>query len=528
MPATSVVISPAAIKEAVLLAALRVKARQHTAALNSKQENSQIEENSEWQRCARDRAYFIRTYCKIYDSDARAWIVFDLWAAQEEVLEMLKVEPKLAILKARQLGFTWLVLAWFLSEMLFSPIANVLLFSKREAEAKHLLERLTGMYAHLDQELRVRYPVGVRASTLTWSLSNGSVARAFPTNAGDSYTGTHALADEFDLVDDQGDLINAIEPTIDAGGQLILLSRVDKSRPQTEFKKIFQAARLGQNSWRGVFVPWNARPDRDVAWYESHKRDIQSRTGALDDLHEQYPASVEEAIAPNSQDKRIPGEWLLACYAECSVLPTVALAGGAPDIPGLRVYRGPTKEARDAQGQVVQEAGHYVMGADPSEGLTGSDFSPVTVVDRETGEECALLDGRFPPDVLAAHTLELSRWYNNAPVLPERNNHGHAYILALRGDNSEEDKPGVRVLRGPDHKRGWLTTAKSKADMYVTATAYLREGDCKIHSLDTFNELGSISRETLNAPDKQHDDKAVSWVLAQIARGIGVNEASGA
>jgi len=52
----------------------------------------------------------------------------------------------------------------------------------------------------------------------TWALANGSVARAFPTNAGDSYTATLAIVDEADLVPDLDRLMRSVKPTIDAGG----------------------------------------------------------------------------------------------------------------------------------------------------------------------------------------------------------------------------------------------------------------------------------------------------------------------
>lgn len=458
------------------------------------------ERSAEWRRYALDRAAFIRDCCHIYDGEARAWIPFDLWPAQEDALALLGSEPKLVILKARQLGLTWLVIAWFLSEMLFAPIANVLLFSRRETEAKYLLERLAGMYSQLPPWAREMAPTGTPANTLTWSLANGSTARAFPSNVGDSYTATHALADEFDLVAEQEELLGAVQPTVDAGGQLILLSRVDKSRPTTEFKRIYQAATRGESKWRALFLPWHARPSRGVEWYEAQRRDYLSRTGALDSLHEQYPATDMEALAPNALDKRIPYEWLARCYSPSTPL---SLAGveGAPAIPGLHVYSLP------------DEGRAYVMGADPAEGNPTSDDSALDVVDKETGEQVATLSGKVQPDVLAAHIKAVGTWYNRASVLPERNNHGHAVISWLRSNEY-----GDCILRGTDAKRGWLTTAASKALAYDEAAVAFREGDALLHSEKTFLQLASIGGSSLEAPAGLMDDAAMSYVLAQRAR----------
>ncbi len=56
---------------------------------------------------------------------------------------------KLVILKARQLGISWLCLSYALWLMLFQAPATILLFSLREEEAKELLWRLRGMYERL-------------------------------------------------------------------------------------------------------------------------------------------------------------------------------------------------------------------------------------------------------------------------------------------------------------------------------------------------------------------------------------------
>jgi len=158
---------------------------------------------------------------------------------------------------------------------------------------------------------------------------------AFPTTAGDSYTATLAVVDEADLCPDLDRLMRAVKPTIDGGGRMILLSRADKTKPLSPFKRIYQGARQGQNEWTAVFLPWHARPDRDAAWYEEQQQDIFSRTGAVDDLHEQYPATDAEALAPRTLDKRLPAAWLHRCYREQR--PLADLPPGAPSLPSLEV-----------------------------------------------------------------------------------------------------------------------------------------------------------------------------------------------
>jgi hypothetical protein len=144
------------------------------------------------------------------------------------VAKLLHSNRHVVVLKARQLGLTWLVVAFALRLLLFHPIATVLLFSRRDHEATDLMRvRLRGMYDHLSAFLPVR---GFTADNAhEWALTNGSRALAFPTTAGDSYTATLAVVDEADLGPDLDRLLRAVKPTIDGGGRLVLLSRADKS-----------------------------------------------------------------------------------------------------------------------------------------------------------------------------------------------------------------------------------------------------------------------------------------------------------
>jgi hypothetical protein len=453
----------------------------------------------EMDKCYSSPAYFLDTYCQIYDATSREWVPFRLWAAQFQIIKSLASNRLLVMLKARQLGLTWLVLGFALWLILFYPAATVLLFSRRDDESVDLLKtRLRGMYDRLPDWLKSKsFKVD---NDHEWELSNGSRVLAFPTTAGDSYTATLAIVDEADLVPDLGRLMNSVKPTIDGGGRMVLLSRADKSKPQSTFKKIYSAAKQHLTEWVALFLPWSARPDRDQAWYEVQKADILHRTGSLDDLHEQYPATDIEALAPKTLDKRFAPQWLLQCYREMSAF--AELPAGAPSIPGLQVY-------------LLPEPNHfYVVGADPAEGNPTSDDSSLTVLEQDSGEEVATLAGKFQPSTLAAHIDRIGKWYNNAAAMVERNNHGHAVILWLR-DNSQ-----LWRLPGHDQHEGWLSSSKGKALLYDAAGDFLREGQTVIHSFATYSQLASIEGSTLRAPEGEADDRADSYALACVGSRI--------
>lgn len=456
-------------------------------------------EKREWLKCWHSPLYFISQYCQIYDATLGVWIPFSLWEAQADTLRTIVNNRLTIILKARQLGLTWLCLAFALWLMLFKPIATVLIFSKRDEEATYLLgkDRMRGMYHRLPGFMHVREIV--TGNEHTWALSNGSVARAFPTSGGDSYTATFALVDEADLVDDLGKLMTAVKPTIDGGGRMILLSRAKKDEPESRFKQIYWAAKQKLNEWAAVFLPWHVRPERAAAWYDAQVRDAMANTGSLDDVHEQYPATDAEALAPRSSNKRIPAAWLLSAYHEERPRPLEQFRG-APSIPGLELYRLP-------------QPGHrYAIGLDPAEGNPTSDDSALEVIDRDTGEEVACLADKLQPSTLASHADAIGRYYNGAGLLCERNNHGHAVILWLKNFSK------LRVLKGHDSREegGWLSNSKGKALMYDSAADAFRYRSTIVHSPSTYRQLTSIEGSSLRAPEGQHDDRADAYCLALI------------
>ena len=477
---------------------LAYRQRQRLQALKAEQQRRFAER--EMDLCANDPAHFIHEFCQIYDATTRDWLPFHLWDAQAETLKTIDENRLVVILKARQLGMTWLVLAYALWLVLFRPAATILIFSKRDDEATYLLgvERMKGMHARLPDWMKsVRV---VSDNEHEWMLSNGSIVRAFPTTAGDSYTATLAFVDEADLVPDLNRLMNAVKPTIDGGGRMILLSRVDKATPQSEFKNIYRAAKAGTNGWKNVFLPWHVRPARDAAWYEAQKADILSRTTSLDDLHQQYPATDTEALAPSTLDKRIAATWLEQCFAERAPLSADTLPKDAPSISGLQIYQLP-------------EAGRaYVIGADPAEGNPTSDDSACEVLDKLSGAQVATLAGKYQPAVFASYIDAIGTFFNRAAVLVERNNHGHAVLLWLR------EHSALRILTGFDDKDGWHSTALGKTMLYDTCADAFRNRETMLHNFQTFTQLSLVEGATLRAPSGEHDDRADAYALALAAR----------
>lgn len=126
--------------------------------------------------CKKSPLYFIVSYVQLENVIAGGWLPFELWPAQAQVLDLMVNKRLLVILKARQLGMTWLALAYALWTMLFAPSASVLLFSMRDNEATDLLDRLVRMYKRLPEWLQAK-EIETEAGH-DFRLSNGARAQA--------------------------------------------------------------------------------------------------------------------------------------------------------------------------------------------------------------------------------------------------------------------------------------------------------------------------------------------------------------
>jgi hypothetical protein len=129
-------------------------------------------------------------------------------------------------------------------------------------------------------------------------------------------------------------------------------------------------------------------------------------------------------------------------------------------------------------------------------------------VDAQTWGLVAILVGKVEPSVFAGYIDQLGTYYNSAPCMPERNNHGHATIQKLR-DNGQ-----TAILLGYDDKPGWSSNVKGKKLLYDLAAEVIQQKATSIPDQDTRLQLASIEASTLRAPTGLHDDYADAFCLA--------------
>lgn len=484
-------------------------------------------ERLEWAKCAVSAAYFCDAYGVIDDAQGHGGetgtMPFKLWPAQLPLMDDLCRERLVVILKARQLGISWVLCVFILWKCLFFPGQEVLLFSKGQKEANELIRRVRALYDRLPRWLQVALPGPILPGSRTaveWV--NGSRIQSMPAtkSAGASYTASLVVMDEFAKMLWGAELYGTAKPTIDAGGQLVVMSTAEGYG--NFFHTLWLGAQAGTNSFKPVFLPWWARPGRDMAWYRKVLAESPNPKICL----QEYPGNSTEAFL-NSGRARFEAPWVLAQNDNVRTpLPksrwpeSLNRPSGFPwerglptlkDIPGLHVYAPP------AGGRLYVISADVAEGKDPS-GADDSDLDAAVCFDADTLEEVATLHGRWQPDEYGKFLMALAGPYR-AVVIVERNNHGHAVLATFRLKgfpllHGHRHGPGYGV--GHDNHEGWLTHVQTKPQSVDLLAECLRDRLVTIRHRPTLDELIGymvLKNGSTGAPPRMHDDLVMAWAV---------------
>ena len=263
----------------------------------------------EYEYCRKNLEYFVEKYGHIEDKDADTLIQpFNLWDEQRKALQGFRDNKLNVILKARQLGITWLVLHYALWKLI-NPGRTVIGLSRTEDEAQELVRRMSVILDNMHSLFSPKNDQPVNWQNATWENTSliltihfpnqpDSVFKCFPSspNAARSFTADLIVFDEWAFQQFAEDIWKAGFPTINrpSGGQVVGLSTIERG---SFFEQIFTDP---DNGFNKIFIPWYADPRRDETWYENTKRTMG------DMITQEYPATIEEALT-------VPGG---ACFPE--------------------------------------------------------------------------------------------------------------------------------------------------------------------------------------------------------------------
>jgi hypothetical protein len=469
------------------------------------------------------------------------------WYWQREVIDRWQARPLNLVLKARQLGITWLAVGYMLHKLLVHPGTRGLIVSINEDEAIKVVNRMFDMFNSLPEHLqfgaKITKPTrDARPSTLIeFTFPDGTISSAvgFPSTrrAGHGEVATLVLLDEFSRHEYAGDSWKAMFSTADHGGQIIVISTANGvSNEQTGEGNFFHHLFVNAEAY-GIdvqFLPWSLHPQRDETWYANVARALPSHMRA-----EQYPRNPEDAFINTGEC------WFdleaLADYSENRVLEELGRARFIANSDGakaklhwlkgdegrgyIRVYAKPNPDAT------------YAIGADVATGR-GFDYSCAYVINLQTMSLVAELYGKLDADEYAEQLHYLGRWFNNARLAVEMGGgYGEPVIISLRdGRKGRPHYPRLYRHMLPDRPDmpemstyGFPMNTKSRPQVINQIEQAIRERSVPKLPRALIMECRTfIRRDTLPSPRAQegaNDDRVLAFGIAlELYRQYGHHE----
>jgi Terminase RNaseH-like domain len=464
------------------------------------------------------------------------------WYWQREVLDAWISSPLNLVLKARQIGITWLGAGYGLWKLLTMPGTRMLVISINEDEAIKVVNRLFDMFSSLPEHLRfdaeIQKPTrGARPTTLIELVfPDGRISSAvgLPSTrrAGHGETATLVLLDEFARHEFARESWKATFPTVDNGGQSLIVSTANGvSNPQTDEGNFFHHLWVNAETY-GIetqFLAWDLHPDRDEGWYERNARALPAH-----DRAEQFPRSPRDAFIHTGEcwfDVESLGKY------ENKPLKILRRYRFIPDETGSKA-----KIHNDLKGWVrvfeePNEEHDYAMGVDVATGR-GLDYSCAYVIDLARMNLVAEFHGKLDADEFAEQIHFLGRRYNTARIAVEMGGgYGEPVIISLRdGRKGRQHYPKLyrhTIADRPDAQMmanyGFPINNKTRPQLINQMEQAIRERLLPGLSAELAMECRTFVRaKTLPSPramEGNNDDRVFACALAlEMYRQYGTHE----
>lgn len=430
-------------------------------------------------------------------------IPLDLNDEQIEIILALKEGKDVLVLKARQIGSSTAVAAFFFWKWFTAtgPETYVVL-SHKLASAKHLLDIHKTFYACLPKAMR--RPLVTEASC-EMVLADTGASLVAASAGGDgglrSFTATGLHISEFAFAE-HADELKATAISALNGNQLCIESTANFfGDPLHREIQLYEG---GQVDWAFLFFAWTSHrayflEEQDIpeGFVEDPKlmglsigqqawaRMMSGKLGESK-FKREYPLTVDEAYA------QVDGAWI--SYDMLSSLQTVQLPVGGGQLAAV--------DALDK----------YAIGVDAGAG-TGGDNSTIVVLSATTRQPVDIRrSNQHSPTEWAEVVADASSKWNGAKVLVESNGTWGGVILAeLRG----KGVPLWKTTEGKD----WTTTAYTKPKMLEGVKDSLQRGQLYLLDAFTVGELRSFKVSEKGEPycprsPIHHGDTVIALALA--------------
>lgn len=385
---------------------------------SSKPREDSIGKAIECVQCASDPKYFLTQHMWLQNQNSKKIEKWQPWGYLLDLIDILLYYDLVYIVKASQLGVSWL-LAGFVDWIgNFNQTAKCLLLSQGQNEAYDLLSKVAFIHENLPDYLRM--PIDKDNRELISFKGNRAEIRALPSTdkAGHGYQASFIVRDELSRHEYARENFKAVGRAVDSGGKLVELSTANKKDPTNYFQEVTgeyysnpntqkRVLPSGLELWTNperpktclVFLGWRLRPTRYEGlsldeWFESRIRPKYTQF----ELEEQYPAKIEDVFKASISNAFFEVQALEDMGYDVTHPIKQQELNTFNNI--VRVYKLPDRGRK------------YVVFTDPSDGV--EDPFVTGVMDFITGEIVCSATGKERADKVAEIHDYLVRSYCNA------------------------------------------------------------------------------------------------------------------
>lgn len=523
-----------------------------------------------------DPAWYIESFLQIRDKKAQI-IPFKLNNAQKRVMKLLDEHKKdgiplrYIVLKARQMGLSTLFEGLIFHDTANHQNKNSLIIAHEEQASSNLFGMSKLYYEYLpdaikpmkkyangkvlsfenpdkDDDEKAKNP-GLRSKISIATAGSGEVGRSA------TYHNIHASEVAF-FPDARTTMLGLLQAVPDQPNTMVVLESTANGVGDW-FHDIWRKAEKGLNSFTPIFLPWFIQPEYTRPFNTSEERDEfvasidlisqdnsgnQVRTYEYE-LMQTWELTYEQLNwRKHTIQNKCEGDEILFMQEYPSTAEEAFISTGRPkfNIRSLRDYQAKTKPPLrtgylrendkgevqfidDPKGYVSvwsepQPGMHYAVGADVAEGLVSGDFS-CAYVGNDEFDVVARWYGHIDPDLYGEELVKLGKWYNEAYLGVENNNHGLATLKAIVKKeywNIFHSKNYDKISDGSTEKMGWTTSVRTKPLMIDKLAEFIRERYLGIKDDLFISEAFTYIIEDNGATNGQtgcHDDTVMSMAI---------------
>lgn len=531
-------------------------------------------------KCHNDKPWYVETFLKIRDKKSQL-VPFILNDAQKVVLELIADCEKngklkrFIVLKARQMGLSTLFEGLIFHDTSTNSFKNSLIIAHEDKATQNLFSMSKLYFDELPDVIRPMVKYSNEKALVFESPSNDisdkksnpglrskiTVATAGTSEAGRSATIHNLHASEVAFFPDaKTTMLGLLQSVPDEMNTLVVLESTANGVGDY-FHDMWQKATKGENEFIPVFLPWfidsgYSRAFRSESEKQQFISEVNSKTkdisGNIINSYE-YDLMIKNNLTYEQLNWRkytvankCQGDDMLFMQEYPSTPEEAFISSGRPkfSIKALKKYQTiqqvPSRGylitnsdddiefIEDDKGYIsiwkVPEPGvFYCIGADVAEGLVNGDYSCAVVGNSETFDINAMWHGHIDPDLFGVELVKLARYYNEAYIGVENNNHGLTTLTTIKKNeywNLFFSKSYDKISDSVTQKLGWTTSLRTKPLMIDKLSEFIREFYIGIYSELIISELFTYVIEDngkTNAQSGCHDDTVMATgILLQL------------